>query len=44
MRRITLAGVRIAAALALTCAATSSFAAPGWCQAGKTVKLAQITW
>src|SRR5215469_15099144 len=44
MRRITLAGVRTAAALALTCAATSSFAAPGWCESGKTVKLAQITW
>jgi glycine betaine/proline transport system substrate-binding protein len=35
---------RLAAALALACAATSSFAAPGWCESGKTVKLAQITW
>ncbi|SEB21551.1 ABC transporter substrate-binding protein [Paraburkholderia sartisoli] len=48
MKRITRSGVRLgthfAAALALTCAATSSFAAPGWCGSGKTVKLAQITW
>ncbi|WP_027794756.1 ABC transporter substrate-binding protein [Paraburkholderia acidipaludis] len=45
MRGITLAAARLAAALALTCAATSTFAAePNWCSSGKTVKLAQITW
>ena len=45
MQGIKLAGARLAAALALACAATGSFAAaPGWCGAGKTVKLAQITW
>lgn len=48
MRRITRSGahwgVRLAAALTFTCAATSSFAEPGWCESGKTVKLAQITW
>jgi glycine betaine/proline transport system substrate-binding protein len=45
MRGITQACVRLAAALALTCAATSTFAAePSWCGSGKTVKLAQITW
>jgi glycine betaine/proline transport system substrate-binding protein len=44
MRRIMLAGARLVAALALTCAASASFATTGWCASGKTVKLAQITW
>jgi glycine betaine/proline transport system substrate-binding protein len=44
MRHIALTGCRWLAALVLACAAGSSFAAPTWCGAGKTVRLAQITW
>ncbi|GAB2884585.1 ABC transporter substrate-binding protein [Paraburkholderia jirisanensis] len=44
MTRWMHAGTRLLAALACAVAAQSSFAGPTWCGAGKTVKLAQITW